>query len=47
MPQYAKMGFKYAETNPELEDNHKVSTLWDNFETVHVKTRRAYSKKLK
>jgi hypothetical protein len=47
MPQYAKMGFKYAETNPELEDNHKVSTLWESFETVHVKTRRAYSKKLK
>jgi hypothetical protein len=47
MPQYAKMGFKYAETNPELEDNHKVSTLWDNFETIHVKTRRAYSKKLR
>lgn len=47
MPRYAKAGFKYAETNPELETNHKVSTLWDNFETTHVKTRRAYSKKLK
>jgi GNAT superfamily N-acetyltransferase len=47
IPQYAKSGFKYAETNPELETNHKVSTLWDSFETTHVKTRRAYSKKLK
>lgn len=47
MPRYANAGFKYAETNPELETNHKVSTLWDNFETTHVKTRRSYCKSLK
>jgi GNAT superfamily N-acetyltransferase len=44
MPQYAKCGFVYAESNPELESNYKVSTLWDSFEYAHVKTRRVYIK---
>jgi len=46
MPIYAKAGYEYAETNPELETNHKVSTLWDSFDTTHVKTRRSYTKEL-
>lgn len=45
MPEYARAGFQYAESNPELETNQKVSTLWDSFETKHVKTRRAFIKK--
>ncbi|MGC9150140.1 MAG: hypothetical protein ACP5F6_00040 [Microbacter sp.] len=46
IPEYARAGFQYAESNPELETNQKVSTLWDSFETKHVKTRRAFIKSL-
>lgn len=41
-----KCGFKFAESNPELEQNNKVSSLWDGFDAKHHKTRRAYTKKL-
>lgn len=42
----SKTGYLYAESNPELETNHKVQSLWDAFEREHHKTRRAYIKHL-
>ena len=41
-----KYGFRYAETNAELEDNADVQTLWGDFDYEQHKRRRAYTKKL-
>jgi len=41
-----RIGYRYAETNPELETNHKVQSQWDLLEKEHHKTRRAYIKHL-
>ena len=46
VPTLIEMGFKYAETNPELETNTKVQALWGSFDHVQHKRRRIYSKKL-
>lgn len=46
IPIFAKIGFVYAETNPELELNKKVQSQWDDFEHEHHKTRRAFMKQL-
>lgn len=46
MPNAAKNGYKFAETNPELESNTKMASQWDSFEYVNHKKRRAYVKKL-
>jgi len=46
VPIYNRKGFKYAESNPELELNTKVQAQWDHFETRHHKTRRAFIKQL-
>lgn len=46
IPSAYKCGFKFAETNPELEQNNKMSSLWDGFDAIHHKTRRAFVKKL-
>ena len=46
IPSAYKCGFKFAESNPELEQNNKISSLWDGFNAVHHKTRRAYAKEL-
>ena len=46
MPNAAKNGYKFAETNPELETNTKMSSQWDNFEHVNHKKRRVFIKKL-
>lgn len=46
IPSAYKCGFKFAETNPELEQNNKISALWDGFGAVHHKTRRAYMKEI-
>lgn len=40
----AKAGFKYAETNPELENNLAVQNLWGGFETRQHRRRRIYAK---
>lgn len=42
IPTYNKWGFKYAESNPELEMNMKVQSQWEDYESEHHKTRRAY-----
>lgn len=46
IPSAHKSGFRFAETNPELEMNNKISAQWDGFNAEHHKTRRAYRKKL-
>ncbi|MCQ2146553.1 MAG: N-acetyltransferase [Bacteroidales bacterium] len=47
IPKLWKFGFKYAETNPELEDNHAVQNLWNSFESRQHKRRRIYGKEIK
>jgi len=44
MPTSAKNGYKFAESNPELESNTKMSSQWGSFEHVNHKKRRAYIK---
>ncbi|MFV0468364.1 MAG: hypothetical protein ACK5MK_05485 [Dysgonomonas sp.] len=46
IPSAHKNGFRFAETNPELELNNKVQSQWDGFNAEHHKTRRAYVKSL-
>lgn len=46
IPSAYKCGFKFAESNPELEQNNKVASLWDGFDAVNHKQRRAYAKKI-
>lgn len=41
-----KDGFRFVESNPELEVNNKMVSLWDGFDAEQHKTRRAYIKKL-
>lgn len=44
IPSAYKCGFKFAESNPELEMNNKVASLWDGFNAENHKKRRAYIK---
>lgn len=46
IPIYNKYGFKYAETNAELEDNMLVRAPWELFDTDQNKRRRVYGKNL-
>ena len=39
-------GYKYAESNRELESNSKVLKQWEYFETEQHKRRRAYTKEI-
>lgn len=41
-----RCGIKYVESNPELETNSKMTSLWDGFDAVNHKRRRAYIKKI-
>ena len=43
---YNKMGFKYAETNANLETNHSVQALWDPFEKEQHKKRWVFAKEI-
>jgi GNAT superfamily N-acetyltransferase len=47
IPVYRKLGFIFAESNPELELNGKVQAQWEYFETQQHKRRRAFTRKLK
>lgn len=40
---FRKMGIKFAETNPELEENKSVQLLWQDYNPVNHKRRRTYS----
>ena len=44
IPVYQKLGFEYAESNPELELNDKVQAQWGYFKTEQHKRRRAFIK---
>lgn len=46
VPQFIKYGYKYAESNPEMETNAKVQSQWEYFNTRQHRRRRSYSKKL-
>ncbi len=46
IPVFNKNGYVYAESNPELEDNNKVQSQWQYFETEQHRRRRAYHKTL-
>ncbi|MDO4714931.1 MAG: N-acetyltransferase [Bacteroidales bacterium] len=44
IPVFQKLGFKYSETNPELELNDKVQKQWEYFDTQLHKRRRCYQR---
>jgi hypothetical protein len=46
MPNAVKNGYKFAESNPELVTNTKMSSQWEAFEHVNHKRRRVYIKKI-
>ena len=46
IPYYIKNGYKYAESNPELETNAKVQSQWEYFTTRQHRRRRSFAKKL-
>ncbi|MBQ7941244.1 MAG: N-acetyltransferase [Muribaculaceae bacterium] len=46
IPEYIKNGYRFAESNPELEINQKVQSQWQYFDTEQHKRRRAYKKSL-
>ncbi len=46
IPEYIRLGTKYAESNPELATNNAVQAQWDYFKREHHKTRRAFIKQI-
>lgn len=46
IPAAIQLGFEYAESNPELELNSRVQSLWDDLEAKQTKRRRAFIKKI-
>lgn len=44
IPPFIKRGYKWAESNPELESNQKVQQQWQYFDLVQHKRRRAFKK---
>ena len=46
IPTFIRRKYKWAETNPEMEANHKVQSQWQYFKTEQHKRRRAYKKSL-
>ncbi len=46
IPYYQANGYKYAESNPELETNSKVQSQWEYFNTRQHRRRRSFAKKL-
>lgn len=44
IPVYMNLGFKYVETNVELESNNKVQAQWEYFERKQHKRRRCFKK---
>ncbi len=46
IPTYQALGFKDAESNPEMETNNKVQAQWEYFDTTQHKRRRAYKKSI-
>lgn len=46
LPHFIRLGFKYAETNPEMETNAKVQSQWDVFHPRQHRRRRSYAKEI-
>jgi GNAT superfamily N-acetyltransferase len=46
IPSAHNAGFRFAESNPELEINNKIQAQWDGFSAENHKKRRAYKKKI-
>ena len=46
MPRFAKNGYKFAESNPELVTNTKMSSQWGSFEHINHKSRRVFAKEI-
>lgn len=46
IPQYIKHGYKFAESNPEMETNSKVQNQWEAFNPRQHRRRRSYVKHL-
>ena len=46
IPVFIRNGYKFAESNPELEENEKVQSQWQYFEREQHKRRRAYTNKI-
>lgn len=46
IPQFIKYGYKYAESNPEMELNSKVQSQWELFSPRQHRRRRSYAKKI-
>ena len=46
IPQYIKYGYKFAESNPEMESNQKVQSQWELFNPRQHRRRRSYYKNL-
>ena len=46
IPTHNQLGYRYSESNPELETNTKMQAQWEYFERENHKRRRAYMKKL-
>lgn len=42
IPAYQQLGYEYAESNPELEQNEKVQGQWQYFRTEQHKRRRCF-----
>ena len=46
IPYYIKYGYKYAESNPEMETNAKVQDQWEYFKNRQHRRRRSFYKNL-
>ena len=46
IPHYIRKGYRYAESNPEMETNGKVQTQWEYFTTRQHRRRRSFKKAL-
>lgn len=46
VPRFAAKGYRYAESNPEMETNSKVQSQWEVFNPRQHRRRRSYAKKL-
>lgn len=46
IPMFIKNGYRWAESNPEMENNSKVQSQWEYFTRRQHRARRAFSKKL-
>jgi GNAT superfamily N-acetyltransferase len=46
IPIYKRYGFKWGESNPELEINSKVQAQWQYLKTEQHKRRRCYTKEI-